>query len=573
MTRSLSTILVLALGLLLLSLAACSSQEEPAQAEEQSAKPAPPAARPITPQPVASSLPASNEVDAGQRQLGGRLVLASMVDYPHRDVHKSNQETLATMGPGLAYSRLLRLSTGPGVQQPSLTLECDLCESWELAPDMSYVFRLRPEVYWHDLHPVNGRQLVAQDIEFSYQRMRTAGWPGAARFAERGIGDIEAIDGSTLKVNLVFRDADALLALADGHSKIVAPEVVDEYGDLRKAPVVGTGPWVHEPTSAGSAEYFGNSDYFEPGLPYLDAISVKAVGASESREALNPRRLAMFRAGQVDVMVVPPTDWKQLEQSSEEFNSRISQQPEIGLVMTLNTQQAPLNNLAVRRAIFRAVDPWEYVDVDWEGQGGVGMGMPVSSPYWQLAESEMLGDYLGSPSGARDILSEAEIFYPPPLEITVSDLGPEYRRVAAQVAEDLQSVGFKATVNPVSPDVLHEKMFGPDRSYQVALGPVPPHPTTNGYLYSVLHSRGPGNVANHQDEVVNALIEAQSRELDPEQRQQRLLDLQRRVLDQAYMFSPITGSYRWVFDWRLENFYPNTALSEYHYWTEAWLSQ
>ena len=114
-------------------------------------------------------------------------------------------------------------------------------------------------------------------------------------------------------------------------------------------------------------------------------------------------------------------------------------------------------------------------------------------------------------------------------------------------------------------------MFGQERDYQIALGPVPPHPTTNGYLYSVLHSRGPGNVSNHQDDVVNALIEAQAAELDPSKRQERLLDLQRRVLDQAYMFSPITGSYRWVFDWNLQNFYPNTALSEYHYWSEAWL--
>ena len=281
----------------------------------------------------------------------------------------------------------------------------------------------------------------------------------------------------------------------------------------------------------------------------------------------------MFRAGQIDVIVVPPTDWHFLEESSVEFNSRVSQQPEIGLVLTLNTQAAPLDDLAVRRAIFRAVDPWEYVDVDWQGQGGVGMGMPVTSPQWQLKEGELLANYLGSASGARDILAANEIFYPPSLEIVVSDLGPEYRGVAGQVARDLMSVGFDVNVMPVAPELLQEKMFGQERYYQVALSPVPPHPTTNGYLYSVLHSRGPGNVSNHQDDVVNALIEAQAAELDPAIRQERLLDLQRRVLDQAYMFSPITGSYRWVFDWDLENFYPNTALSEYHYWSEAWLKQ
>ena len=498
----------------------------------------------------------------------------SMADYPHRDVHQTNQETLTTLGPGLAYSRLLRVSAGPDVDQPNLTLECDLCQSWELAPDMTYVFTIRPDVYWQNVAPVHGRQLVADDLEFSYQRMRTPGWPGEARFADRGIGDIEALDDYTLKVDLVFQDADALLALADGHSKIVAPEVVERYGDLRTAPVVGTGPWVFEQRmSDGYTDYSRNPTYFEPGLPYLDAISVKVVRDSAEGDSVNPKRIALLEAGQIDVVVAPPTDWVHLEQSSVEFNARVSQQPELGMVLSLNTQSPPLDNLAVRRAIFRAVDPWEYVDVDWWGQGGVGMGMPVYHPEWQLEQTEMLAKYLGSPSVARDILTEKFIIYPPALEIVVADLGPDYRQVASQIAQDLDSVGFKASVTAMDPAAMQEMMFGEDRNYQIALAPAPPHPTTNGYLYAALHGDGPGNIANHDDKALNALIEAQAAELDPALRQERLLEVQRHALEQAYMFSPITGSYRWVFDWDLENFYPNTALSEYHYWAEAWLRQ
>ena len=58
-------------------------------------------------------------------------------------------------------------------------------------------------------------------------------------------------------------------------------------------------------------------------------------------------------------------------------------------------------------------------------------------------------------------------------------------------------------------------MFGEERDYQIALAPAPPHPTTNGYLYSLLHSGGPGNIANHDDKVLDALIEVQAAELDP----------------------------------------------------------
>ena len=439
---------------------------------------------------------------------------------------------------------------------------------------MTYVFHLRPDVYWQDIYPVEGRQLVADDLVFSYERMRTPGWPGEARFTDRGIGEIEALDDRTLKVHLAFRDADALLALADGHSKIVAPEVVERFGDLRKAPVIGTGPWVFEQkTSTGATEFNRNSTYFEPGIPYLDAITVKAVKSPADNNTANPKRLALLHAGQIDVVVAHPTDWSYLERSSVEFNSRVSQQPEIGMVMTLNTRAFPLDHLPIRQAIFRAVDPWEYVDIDWLGQGGVGMGMPVSSPMWQLDRRELLANYLGSHSAARDILAENDVIYPPALTISVADLGPDYRRVGYQMEQDLESVGFEVEVVAVDPAAMQEMMFGEERDYQIALAPAPPHPTTNGYLYSMLHSGGPGNVANHDDTAMDALIELQAAELDPAKRQEHLLKLQRHAMAHAYMFSPITGSYRWVFDWDLQNFYPNTALSEYHYWSEAWLNQ
>ena len=464
-----------------------------------------PAIRP-PPRPERADTPAVEQSDSAPARRGGHLVLAAMADYPHRDVHQTNQETLATLGPGLAYSRLLRLSTGREVDQPNLALECDLCESWELTPELNYLFHLRTDVNWQNVPPVNGRQLVADDLVLSYQRMRTEGWPGRARFADRGIGEIDALDDHTLSVNLVFRDADALLALADGHSKIVAPEVVERFGDLRQAPVIGTGPWLFEQrTSAGVTEYSRNPGYFEPEMPYLDAISVQVVRSQGEDPSVNPRRLALLQARQIDVVVAPPTDWAHLERSSVEFNSRVSQQPEIGMVMSLNTQSPPLDNLAVRQAIFRAVDPWEYVDINWWGQGGVGIGMPVRSPEWQLGQGEMLANYLGSHSAARDILAEHDIIYPPALDIAVADLGPDYRQVAHQVARDLESVGFEPNVTAMDPAAMQELMFGKDRNYQIALAPAPPHPTTNGYLYSLLHSAGPGNIANHEDQVLGRL--------------------------------------------------------------------
>ena len=39
---------------------------------------------------------------------GGTLTLVATSEIPHKDVHQEVQETLTALGPGLAYSRLLR---------------------------------------------------------------------------------------------------------------------------------------------------------------------------------------------------------------------------------------------------------------------------------------------------------------------------------------------------------------------------------------------------------------------------------------------------------------------------------
>ena len=69
------------------------------------------------------------------------------------------------------------------------------------------------------------------------------------------------------------------------------------------------------------------------------------------------------------------------------------------------------------------------------------------------------------------------------------------------------------------------------------------------------------------------MIERQAVEFDTMRRRTQLRDIQSHVLDQAYLFSPVTGASKWVFDPGVKGFYPNTALSEYNYWSRVWLDR
>jgi ABC-type transport system substrate-binding protein len=500
------------------------------------------------------------------------LTAAGYADIPHRDVHQEYQETLTSLGPGLAYSRLLRLRTGPLEEQPSLLLECDLCQSWKLTEDFAYEFKLRPNVRWQNIEPVAGRQLVADDLVYSYQRMQTPGWPNATIFSDRGIASFEALNPTSLRVNLEFLDNDALLSLADGHSKIVAQEVVEQYRDLEDSRVVGTGPWVWEQTTEGVGTTFRrNPDYFEENLPFLDELVIKVIKPSDIPVTGAQERLAALQAGLVDVATLPPQEWRQIRSSDLEFNSLVTQQAGSGAVLSINVQDPLMDDVAVRRAVFKAVDPWEYVDLIWSGQEMVGVGLPVPDPEWMLDRKELRNNYLASPSEARDLLVKTSQILPLKVEITVAEFSDIYLEMGQQVAEDLRAVGFDPTVRAVNPAHYNEILLGADKDYQIALGAFPPTSTTNGFLLSLLHSSGPANIVGHQDSTLDALIEQQATELDPRIRREQLAQIQRHVLEQGYLFSPVMGASRWVFDRDLQGFYPNTALSEYNYWSRVWL--
>jgi peptide/nickel transport system substrate-binding protein len=530
-----------------------------------------------TPTPLPTQVPAqlSRKLEKREGTQGGSLTVAGFADVPHRDVHQTIQETLTSMGPGLAYSRLLRLRPGTGDNQPSLQLECDLCLSWELTPDFAYEFQLREDVRWQNIAPVDGRALVADDLVFSYDRIRTPGWASAGLFASWG--GVEALSPHRLRIDLAMADADALLSLADGHSKIVAREVVEQFGDLRESPVVGTGPWIWvESEDKGGTVLRRNPDYFEAGLPYLDELAIKPIRAEGKINSSGLERMAALQGGMVDMTILPPNEWRQLRDSGADIGSALSRQSGTGVSLAFNVRSEQLSDVAVRRAIWRAIDPWNYVDTVWAGQGFVSVGIPVPTSDWLLGRNEMRGQYFADPGMARETLREALIKTGSSgeIEITVrtEEFGDAYLDLEQRLTEDLRQVGFDPSIRRLNPSQFSDIVLN-QRDYQIALGVLPPTSTTNSFLMALLHSQGRWNISGHQNLELDGMIEAQAAESDPEKREDMLKEIQRQVMDEAYLFSPVTGASRWVFDPLVRGFHPNTALSEYHYWSQVWLDR
>jgi len=125
-----------------------------------------------------------------------------------------------------------------------------LAESWEINEPGQFTFHIRKGVHFHDKPPTNGRELTAEDVAYSFNRLMQAprawqhgSYPWDTNFGEDG--GIWATDEWTVVIKCVPGRTEPLSAVFSTHTYTIPHEVVDEYGDIgdwRNS--CGTGPFM-----------------------------------------------------------------------------------------------------------------------------------------------------------------------------------------------------------------------------------------------------------------------------------------------------------------------------------------
>ena len=184
----------------------------------------------------------------------------------------------------------------------------ELAEDWSISSDLlTYTFDIREGVQWHNKAPMNGRELTAEDIEFTFLRDFGMG-SGAAEpnpfyeaFHGIPVESIEATGDNNLVIKLSepghILDIQWLLGVGETPTGlIVPPEVVEQSGDIQDwENVVGTGPYEITAFQPGaSLTLTKNPNYWQidpihPGLnnrlPYADEIRLFVIDDSATRAA------------------------------------------------------------------------------------------------------------------------------------------------------------------------------------------------------------------------------------------------------------------------------------------------
>lgn len=515
-----------------------------------------------TPAALPTEAPPQTKSD-GVDRYGGTLNLVSRSGIRHQDVHRDVSAALAAWGPGMAYSRLMRFKSGADTALPSLAVECELCADWTMVDDTAFEFKLRDDVAWQNLPPVNGRRLVASDIAFSYARQREEGAPNAPLL--HIIDAVEAPADDTLRIGIQAADADFMSALADGRSKIVAREAVALTGDLRAGPTIGSGAWVLVETQPDAVHIFErNADYFEPDAPYVDRLRIQVIADAGTA-------YAAFRVGGVDVHRLQPSEWADFREQQPGASMLEYEESGTGLEVAFNATAPPFDDVRVRQAAMLATRPWDAIADIWQGAARLAQGMPLARADWRLPDDEMRG-YFGDPARATRLLADAGAALPLDVVISVGDFDAPYLRHAERIADEMRAVGFAPQL-----DVVNRRRFGEEvwfgGEYEMFAGPTAPVSSPNGYMLAALSGKGAWNSTGHSDAALDALIEAQAQEYDGDLRAKLAREAQRLALQNGYRHMPAAAVSLWARWPRVQGFHPNFAGLEYSHWARVWLQK
>lgn len=406
-------------------------------------------------------------------------------------------------------------------------LEPDIAESYGSPDDSTYVFKIRKGVRFHNIDPVNGREVTAEDVKYSIERM-------VGRHGQRELfihrprleGKITSIQTPD-KYTVIFKTdgpyAPFLNYLASYTPSVVPREAVEKYGDLRTR-AIGTGPFILKEWVKGShISLERNPDYFRKGLPYLDGIKI-STGMD-----LSSFQSAVFSGG-VDFSGIWPQQASTIREKTSNVTLVTRRFPTIVTLrvspwMDERPPRAPFDKLPVRRAIAMAINKDELINVSLKGLATKQVGFIANWPPYSLTEKDQV-EY--NPQQSKKLLAEAG--YPDGFtaELLIMQ-DPSISGIATVVKEMLKTVGIQIEIKALPwPQFLNRiYKFDYDLSIQ--------------YMAS-MDDPGQGLTANFgrnarfyrwKNEEVWDLVDAQNKIVDSAKRAAMLQEIQRKLIAES----------------------------------------
>ncbi len=360
----------------------------------------------------------------GEPQTGGTLRAAFQNEWAGLDPHTTSSYS--------SYQILNNVLEGLTFFDDDLNLQPWLAESWEQSEDgNTWTFHLRQGVMFS-----NGREMTAEDVKWSFERLidPETGSGNAARVGPPETV-IEVVDDYT--VTITHPEPFGIFPQSIGFDKsagIMAPESVEEDGTVLTP--IGTGPFqIAEVEGTTRLLLERNENYWQEGLPYLDAVEIVPIPDDTVRQVA-------LQGGEIDwVLAIAPQSFEALDEDPDVV---VATAPQLSYdYIGFNLMREPFNDPLVRQAISLALDRDQLCEVGYFGlcdplQGPIGQGSPWYFDYTP---------YDRNVDQARELLSEAG--YPDgfSMELMPTTQYGETERAAVILQLQLAEIGIMADIN------------------------------------------------------------------------------------------------------------------------------
>ena len=270
-----------------------------------------------------------------------------------------------------------------------------IAEKVEQPDKQTFVFSVRPNLFWHNKAPVNGRAATADDIAQFILRNKGGKLldgtddPNFYRKSSfQTVDKVEVVDPKTVKVSMTKPDPFFLNVLAGAYAKVQAPEAVKQfekdYSTLTADKIIGTGAFVlTEFAAEGKLTLLRNEKFYTQvnydGIKYVPLFTDQAA------------QQAAFEQKQVDAFA--PVQNNVLEDLKKRLDGKIqeikafSANPQAG---TYYGGAKPWNDPNLIGAIFRALDRRAMINSLLQGKAALAGNIPPTQAAFGITEKELI---------------------------------------------------------------------------------------------------------------------------------------------------------------------------------------
>lgn len=304
-----------------------------------------------------------------------------------------------------------------------------------------FVFKLRSGIAFHD-----GAPFDAAAVKASFERLVNPANRLKRASLLSMLDHIDVVDPLTVKIVLKTPFGALVPTLAHPAMVIHSPKAIATYGaELARHPT-GTGPFKFVSWTPDTLKVEKNAQYWKPGLPHVDTLTVKGVPE-------NGTRIAALQAGEAQFIYPVPAEMLPVVQRDARF--KLVNEPSIfARYASMNVMKKPFDDVRVRQALNYAVDKSAYIKVVFNGAAE-----PLKSAIPpKLGFYKEQGEYPYDPAKAKALLAEAG--YPNGFETTMwSSTATVSTRTLQFLQQQLANVGVKVNVQPLEAGVLVNRVY------------------------------------------------------------------------------------------------------------------